>query len=216
MRCRLSLASRCTRWHYACPISSLSCVPFCYSSLYMRTSGVIVHHVVDPESSGSVLYNCYCAGLLLEMESCKQNNENMWPTAYLETTIMLKTIAAKPVRNYTDPSLAGNSGSKPLQEVIETDKLVLQSHVLGYTRVSNSNPLFPVFRNSIRARANCLMLCEHGPTAKVKTSEYVQLSPYHSHVAINQSIPGYLLRMLKPIEPLGFITCILRFPHFAH
>ena len=81
---------------------------------------------------------------------------------------------------------------------------------------SDSNPPFSVFRDSVQIWANPQRLCEHGPTVKEKTSGYVQPTSYQSHVAINWGILGYILRMLKPTKPLGFITRIFRFPHCAH
>jgi len=51
----------------------------------------------------------------------------------ITTTIMFKSAATKLAHNSTIPALAGNPELKPLQEVIATEKLVLQSCVHGST-----------------------------------------------------------------------------------
>ena len=52
-------------------------------------------------------------------------------SSLITTTIMFRTAATKLAHNSTIPALAGNSDLKPLQEVIATEKLVLQSCVHG-------------------------------------------------------------------------------------
>ena len=47
----------------------------------------------------------------------------------ITTTIMFKSAATKLAHNSTIPALGGNSDLKPLQEVIATEKLVMQSYV---------------------------------------------------------------------------------------
>ena len=64
-------------------------------------------------------------------------------TAYrslITTTIMFKSAATKLAHNSTIPALAGNPDLKLLQEVIATEKLVLQSCVHSWLHTNHPFP----------------------------------------------------------------------------
>jgi len=79
------------------------------------------------------------------------NDARMLPlraTAYLSlitTTIMFKSAATKLAHNSTIPALAGNPDLKLLQEVITTEKLVLQSCVRPWLHSDHQFPT-PTFQ----------------------------------------------------------------------
>ena len=62
-----------------------------------------------------------------------------YPTL-ITTTIMFKTAATKLAHNSTIPALAGNPDLKLLQEVIATEKLVLQSCVHPWLHTDHPFP----------------------------------------------------------------------------
>ena len=102
------------------------------------------------------------------------------------TTIMFKSAVAKLAHSSTIPALAGNSDLRPLQEIITTEKLVLQSYVRAATpttRIPRSKFPFLVYRDSVQTLPSPLTLCEHGLAVKARTSRCVQPPPHRLHTS---------------------------------
>ena len=129
---------------------------------------------------------------------------------------MFKSAVAKLAHSSTIPALAGNSDLRPLQEIIATEKLVLQSYVRAATlttRIPSSKFPFLVYRDSAQTLLSPPKLCGHGPAVKARTSRCVRPPSYRLHITAKHGLPEHVLCMRDPVKSLDLVTHIFRFPH---